>query len=73
MSTAGEVDSDLVPFNWHWLLFPLVDMAGPELVYSAGLETLGYPPTWADTQEEADTVEASVIRFLDSECKTHGY
>ena len=41
-----------------------------ELVDAVGLESLGYPPTWVDTKQEADQVEAAVIEFLErkNEC-----
>jgi hypothetical protein len=64
MSLRGEVNPELIQFHWHWLMFPLLDMIGPELVYVVGLETLGYPPTWIDLKEEADLVESAVVEFL---------
>ncbi len=67
LSLAGEVDATVTKFFWHWLLFPAVDLIGPELVYSIGLESLGYPPTWCDTQQEADQVEAAITKFLEKE------
>lgn len=67
MSLRGEVDPDLTQYHWHWLLFPLTDLLGPALVYSVGLKALEYPPTWADTQEEADLIEAAVIKHLNKE------
>ena len=66
MSQRGEVDPALTPYLWHWLMIPLTDMLGPELVYAVGLEALAYPPTWVDMKEEADLVEAAVIEFLES-------
>jgi hypothetical protein len=69
MSLRGEVDPELVEFFWHWLMYPLLDMIGPELVYSIGLECLGYPPTWVDLKEEADLVEAAVIEFLEKKVR----
>ena len=65
MSLRGEVDPSLTEFFWHWLMFPILDLLGPELVYAVGLECLGYPPTWVDTKQEADQVEAAVIQFLE--------
>ena len=35
-----------------------------QTVYTCGLQALGYPPTWLDTDEEADIVEAAVMDFL---------
>ncbi len=67
MSLSGEVDPNLVQFFWHWLMFPLLDLIGPELVYSIGLQALGYPPTWVDMAEEVADVEAAVVRFLNKE------
>jgi hypothetical protein len=65
MSLRGEVDPDCTEFFWHWLMFPMLDLLGPELVYAVGLEALKYPPTWVDTKLEADRVEAAVIEFLE--------
>lgn len=65
MSLRGEVDPDEIQFHYHWLMFPMLDLLGPELVYAVGLESLGYPPTWVDTKQEADQVEAAVIEFLE--------
>lgn len=66
MALPGEVDPDLVPFFWAgaWMLFPHLDMFGPAIVYAVGLEALGYPPTWVDTTQEADLVEAAIWRHL---------
>ena len=64
MSLRGEVDPELMPYFWHWIMFPMLDLVGPELVYSIGLKVLGYPPTWVDMQEEAAEVEAAVVEFL---------
>lgn len=50
-------------------MIPLTDLLGPELVYAVGLESLGYPPTWVDTKQEADQVEAAVIEFLERKSK----
>ena len=70
MSLAGEVsaDPDVIPFHWHWLMYPLIDLLGPELVYAVGLEALGYPPTLVDTQQEVDQVHPALIKHL--ECNT---
>ena len=65
MSLRGEVDATVTEFFWHWLMFPMLDLLGPELVYAVGLECLEYPPTWVDTKQEADQVEAAVIEFLE--------
>ena len=69
MSQSGEVDSALTPYLWHWLMIPMTDLLGPELVYAVGLEALGYPPTWVDTKQEADQVEAAVMEFLERKTK----
>jgi len=45
-------------------MFPMLDLIGPEIVYAVGLKALEYPPTWVDTKEEADQVEAAVMVFL---------
>lgn len=66
MSLRGEVDPELTSFFWHWLMFPMLDLIGPEIVYAVGLEALGYPPTWVDTKPEADQVETAVIDFLET-------
>jgi len=65
MSQSGEVEPTLTPYLWHWLMIPMPDLLGPELVYAVGLECLEYPPTWVDTKQEADQVEAAVIEFLE--------
>jgi hypothetical protein len=69
MSLRGEVDPALTEFFWHWLMFPMLDLLGPELVYAVGLESLGYPPTWVDTKQEADQVETAVMEFLERKNK----
>lgn len=45
-------------------LSPLLNFVEPETVYHVGLEALGYPITWIDTDEEASIVEAAVMDFL---------
>ncbi len=67
MSLPGEIDPQLIQYHWHWLLFPCLDFFGPEQVYAIGLEVLGYPPTLADTKQEADLVEAALIASLTGE------
>lgn len=67
MSQKGEVDPELVPYLWHWLMYPLTDLLGPELVYSVGIEALGYPPTWVDTVEEVRIVDAALVKHLNGE------
>ena len=67
MALRGEVDPELTQYFWHWLMFPLLDLIGPELVYSIGMEALDYPPTWADTKEEADLVEAAIVLHLNKD------
>jgi len=69
MSQRGEVEPTLTPYLWHWLMIPMTDLLGPELVYAVGLESLGYPPTWVDTKQEADQVEAAVMEFLERKNK----
>lgn len=64
MSLPGEVDPNLTQYHWHWLMFPLTDLLGPELVYAVGLQALGYPPTWVDTQAEVDAVDAALIKHI---------
>lgn len=66
MSLPGETDPESVPFHWHWLMFPILDFFSPELVWSVGLDVLGYPPTLVDTKEESDAVEAALIERLNS-------
>ncbi len=52
---------------WHWLMFPLIDIAGPELVWAVGIEALEYPPTWVTSVAERDIVEAALQRhFLEN-------
>lgn len=68
MSLKGEVDPAQIPSHWHWIMYPLIDLLGPELVYAVGLQALGYPPTLVDTQQEVDQVDAALIKYL--ECKT---
>ncbi len=67
MASAEEIDPNLIQFFWHWHMFPLLDLMGPALVYSVGLQALGYPPTWADTKAEADAVDAAIIKHLNGE------
>ena len=55
---------ELNPDGWHWLLRPMCDMLGVELVYAVGLKALEYPPTWADTKQEADLVELAIEKYL---------
>ena len=66
MSLRGEVDPELTSFHWHWIMFPMTDLLGPELVYSVGLKALEYPPTWVDTKQEADLVEAAIDKYLEA-------
>ena len=49
---------------WHWLMFPLIDLVGPELIWAIGIEALEYPPTWATTPQERDIVEAALQQHL---------
>jgi hypothetical protein len=65
MSQRNEVDAESVPYIWHWIMHPMCDLLGPELVYAVGLKALEYPPTWVDTKKEADLVEAAIDKFLD--------
>ena len=65
MAQEGEVDRELVPYFWHWLFYPAIDVFGPEIVYAIGLERLEYPPTWADTIEEVRAVESAVIDHIE--------
>lgn len=67
MALRGEVDPELTQYFWHWLMFPLLDLIGPELVYSIGMNALDYPPTWVDTKEEADLVEAAIVLHLNKD------
>lgn len=64
---SEELERDFIQFHWHWAMFPLIDLVGPELVYAVGLKALGYPPTFADTQKEADIVDAAIIQHLNGE------
>jgi len=64
LSLHGEVDPEKNYTMWHWLMHPMVDMLGPDLVYAVGIECLKYPPTWVDTKPEADLVEAAIDDFL---------
>lgn len=52
MSLRGEVDPNEIQFHYHWIMFPMLDLLGPELVYAVGLEALKYPPTLVDTKPE---------------------
>ena len=63
LSLKGEVDKNEIPYHWHWILFPLLEQYGPELVYAVGLNALGYPPTWVDLAEEAAKVEAAMKTY----------
>ena len=67
MSLPGEVDAKLIEYHWHWLMYPCLDFFGPETVYAIGLGVLGYPPTWVDTKQEADSVEAALVANLNGE------
>lgn len=59
------VQADELYQSWHWLMFAMVDVIGPELIWVVGLEALGYPPTWVTTIEERDLVEAALqVHFL---------
>lgn len=69
MALASDVDPDLSHLMWPWLMQPMVDLLGPELVYAVGMECLEYPPTWVDTKPEADKVEAAVMEFLEKKRK----
>lgn len=64
MSIRADVDPTKIYEFWHWLFFPMLEMLGPELIYSIGLPALGYPPTWADTKQEADLIEAAVDLYF---------
>lgn len=46
--------------TWPRQLEPLVAKHGAEKVYAAGIEALGYPPTWADSLREATVVSAKL-------------
>jgi hypothetical protein len=50
--------------GWDRRLQSLVQLCSPEIVYDIGLMILDYPPTWADTDEEAAAVESAVIGYL---------
>lgn len=41
---------------WPALLRPLVQAHGVDAVWIKGLEALGFPPTWAATGSEINTV-----------------
>ena len=58
----GEVSSDPddVPFNWHWIMFDLVDQYSAPIVWSVGFEALGYPPSWVDTNREMMAVKTAL-------------
>lgn len=45
-------------------LSPLLLFIDPQTVYHVGLQCLGYPPTWIDTDDEAAAVEAAVMDSL---------
>jgi hypothetical protein len=62
----GEADrrGGDVRTGWDRRLQSLVEICGPAIVYDVGLVVLDYPPTWADTDEEAAAVEAAVIGHL---------
>jgi hypothetical protein len=64
MSEIRDVDPTKIYESWHWLFFPMLEMLGPELIYSIGLTALEYPPTWANTKQEADLVEAAVDLYF---------
>lgn len=67
MALPGELDESEVQFHWHWTMFPMLDLFGPALVYSVGLQALGYPPTFVDMKEEADLVEAALLNHVQKE------
>ena len=48
--------------QWHWSMWPLLDLFGCQIVWDVGLKTLGYPPTTVDLQSEADMVEFALLR-----------
>jgi len=46
--------------NWPAGLRSLVEQHGERRIWSAGIEVLGYPPTWADYQGEQLKVALSL-------------
>jgi hypothetical protein len=59
-------DIEDIGIRWHWVLHSLINLVGARVVYDVGLQVLEYPPTWVDTHQEADLVEAAVFEFLRS-------
>lgn len=49
--------------QWHWSMWPALDLFGIETVWTVGLKTLGYPPTLVDMKIEADLIEAALLRM----------
>lgn len=64
MTFADETDRDWLRWRWPRMLQATAEMLGPMLVWSAGFEVLGYPPTWTHTQDEADRVIAACFAKL---------
>jgi len=60
-----ELEPGMKYIKWHHTLLPHVDLFGAERVYSVGLEALEYPPTWANSQAEADIVESALTAYIE--------
>lgn len=64
MVLIGETDQERMEEFWPPSLWPACQLLGCPLVWSIGLESLGYPPTWAHTQKEADIVESGIQKHF---------
>lgn len=67
ITLSSEINPARIYFEWPYLMIPIVEMVGPQLTYSVGLQALGYPPTWVDTVTEKTAVDAAISRFLQGE------
>jgi len=47
--------------EWPRELTDLLAIFPPDLVWQIGLQALGYPPTWADTDKEFQAVRTAIL------------
>lgn len=57
----AKADDDLS--IWPTLLRSLAQTLGADVVYTKGLEHLGYPPTWATAAKEYAEITTILKRF----------
>lgn len=51
-----------LPDDWSAVLHAAVQAHGVEVVWTVGLEILGYPPMWAETAGEVAPLLAALTR-----------